>query len=327
MAIVLIFLPDSKQSTGTNIFRGLALLLPFLTFFGFYAVFVKSDYKQLLPKLFVPILLWLVYVYYSQYNIIIASLDVENQSYNSSYVPLFTLPIVLCLNKKWLRISAIVLIAAVILSSNKRGGFVAFSLAILIYLFVTGVVSPKRASLLKRVFISLFVILSVWKLYDFIESAKDNFFLYRLEKLQNDGGSGRVDIYMQVINGITDSNFIQFLLGHGDNQVVYLTKEGYSAHNDFLEVMYCYGILVFLTYLTLHYLLIKKALVLYKRKNKFAGPMAVSVVIFFIFSFISHVIIYQYFIFLVVFWAMVLGTNDREQVDNKRNSRLNSLLK
>ncbi|WP_166385470.1 O-antigen ligase family protein [Polaribacter sp. 11A2H] len=327
LLIVFLFLADPKQTIGTNIFKSLALLLPPLTFLGFYGVFRKSNFNKLLPRLFIPIFLALVYVYYTQYSVLIASLDIENKAYNSSYVPLFVLPIILCLEKKWLRTGAIVLVAIVILSSNKRGGFVGFSLAMILYFIITGAISTKRVSMIKKMAIVFILLFGIWKIYDFIESSSDNFFLYRLEKLQEDGGSGRVDIYMQVLNGIVDSNFVELLLGHGDNQVAYLTREGYSSHNDFLEVLYCYGILVFFIYLMLHYLLIKKALFLFKSKNKFAGPMSVSVVIFFIFSMISHVIIYQYFIFLVIFWAMVIGTTDRVQINENRNRRLNSFTK
>ena len=67
----------------------------------------------------------------------------------------------------------------------------------------------------------------------------------RFEAMNEDEGNGRLDIYSDVFVQYLDSDLFSQLFGHGYNMVSVVLK-GPSAHNDFLEVLYDYGIIGFI---------------------------------------------------------------------------------
>ena len=121
----------------------------------------------------------------------------------------------------------------------------------------------------------------------------------------------RLTLYREVFSLIENSSLNEVIFGHGQNAVLQYTHE-FSAHNDFLEVFFDYGIIVFLVYIFLHYQLIKNSLRLIKQKSYFAAPFSVSYILFIVLSMISHVVIYPYFFILTAFWGMVLGITERK---------------
>lgn len=308
--------PDPDMSIGTAMFRTLALTLAPLAFLNFYTIFKRVDLSAFFLKCFFLLFVGLCFIYFIEFSAVKAVLEIDNKSYNSAYIPLMALPLVLCLDKKWIRISAIIAVSLIILSSNKRGGLVAFAFAIFVYYLITQLIKGKKNGILPYIYLMFFLILS-WIGFSYYDSQNDGFFLYRLEKLQEDGGSGRLDIYAQVLNGIGNSDIVSFFLGHNDNAVSKITFEGFSAHNDFLEVLYNYGFLFFIVYVALQFNVFLSARNLVKRKYKYAAPMALSCVLFLVFSMISHIFIYQYFLLLVIFWAFVLGTFERENTSQR----------
>ena len=77
-----------------------------------------------------------------------------------------------------------------------------------------------------------------------------------------------------------------------------------SAHNDFLEVMYDFGLVGLLFYVLIHLSLIKWTIRLFRNGSPFAFPVLISYVCFFVMSMVSHLILYPtYFGLLTAFWA------------------------
>ena len=133
-------------------------------------------------------------------------------------------------------------------------------------------------------------------------------FLSRFETVTNDEGSGRLDVYKSYIKefAIMDSN--QLIVGHGFNSGVSLM--GISAHNDWLETLYDFGIFGLVIYAVFNVLLLKRVFMLIKLNSPFAGPYAASYAIFVTMSMISHLIIYpNYFTVMVAFWGWVDGNS------------------
>jgi hypothetical protein len=305
--------PDLSLSVVTALFRGLSLTLPLIVLVVVYSIFRKNDYRNILPQIFLFILIGFSILYYLQFNVIKEALEVDNKSFNSSYVPLFALPLVLLSKKKWLKISGIVIITFIVFSSNKRGGFIAYSIALLVYFFLELEVNRKnKLKIVNYLAVCFFAVIG-GIVFSYYAEKNDGFFLYRLEKLSTDDGSGRTEIYNQVLDGIGKSNIFEFLIGHGDNAVSSITVEKLPAHNDFLEVMYDYGFIAFCIYSYIHYLFIKFGIKLKRQKKHFVSSWFFTYLLFFMMSMISHVIIYQYFILLVIYWGIVMGTYEREK--------------
>lgn len=289
----------------------LNLLIPVLVFFYLYLVFNNNDYFSLYLKIISFFTIALVYVYYNEFNASNLLYD-DGKALNIVYFPLLLLPSVVCLKNKYIRSFLVFLIAAAVFSSMKRGGLISFFISLAVFYIIDElIVKAKEVQVKKILYIFLILIVS-WNSFVLYDQYNDGVFMGRLETINEDKGSGREGIYEEVFGLIGKSDFIDFIFGHGDSAVSRDTYLRLSAHNDFLEVMYSYGFISLLVYVLLHINLIKTIIKLIKIKSRFAAPFALSYVQFFIFSLISHVVIYSYFVLLTAFWAMVVGTTDRE---------------
>lgn len=142
----------------------------------------------------------------------------------------------------------------------------------------------------------------------------------RFDSIGDDEGSGRIEIFGYVYRMFFDSDIISKLFGHGYNMVTVKTL-GTSAHNDFLEVLYDYGIVGLVLYFSLHYQIFKTVIRLYKARSSYFISYAISWIIFIIMSLFSHLIIYPtYFCSLLAFWAYIesLKNNNVNQLYNTK---------
>ena len=127
----------------------------------------------------------------------------------------------------------------------------------------------------------------------------------RFESISEDKGSGRGDLFLMVWELILKSDTLELIFGHGYNSVVEVLE--YSAHNDFLEVMYDQGIIGLGLYVCIYISLIRT---IKKIKEKtLRDSFRMSIFLFFIVSLTSHLILFtSSIICLSTFWGMVDST-------------------
>ena len=294
-----------------------ALIPTFLIFF--YSLFQRYNLKAIFSKYSLVLLLGLigVYLYILFFRNEYAFAGIY-ASLNASYFFITLLPCILFATyNHWLKSFAIFAVAAAVFSSMKRGGIIALILSLLMYYainaFVKGKSSKRKNRLLK---ISSVLLVSGVLIILFIQfdSATGGYIVDRFKSISDDEGSGRLGIYMEVVDKIRQSDFMPFFLGHGRLAVEKVTAYGMPAHNDFLEIFYDYGVIMFALYCIYHICLISSILKLTIQKSIYAPVMAMSYISFFIFSMVSHVFLYSYFLFFIMLWGAVWGTLNREQI-------------
>ena len=124
----------------------------------------------------------------------------------------------------------------------------------------------------------------------------------RFSTLQEDGGSGRVDTYELVWKAFKNSTVIEQIFGHGFNAVFLDKVSVSSAHNDFLEVLYDFGILGFFMYILLMISFCQYTVILYKKRSNLFSIYIATLCSYIIISMASHLIIYPtYIVFLLLF--------------------------
>ena len=135
----------------------------------------------------------------------------------------------------------------------------------------------------------------------------------RLMNIAEDGGSGRDRVWAVTWDMICHSSPEELLLGHGYSTVVIDSPLRLSAHNDFMEVLYNWGIVIFIPYTFLHINLIKQVINLIKTKNSIAPIMAFSYVVFLILSLVSIVILYPLMALISLTWG--LGSRNSQNIE------------
>lgn len=224
---------------------------------------------------------------------------------NVVYFPLLTFPWVVLVRKTVWRYLAIGLIGLAVLFSLKRAAFFAYTLSLIIYIIVEYFLISKRYSFRNILVPCIIIFFSITGFF-IIDNILDGAFSNRLVLMESDEGSGRTGIYEDVINVLKDEPIEALVIGNGHYSAEKII--GITAHNDFLEVLFDYGIIGILLYLALHISLVMRVYSLIAKKSLYASAFSASYVLFFIMSMISHLIIYpSYFVFLAAFWGAVEG--------------------
>ena len=227
-------------------------------------------------------------------------------SANTIFYPLMLLPWILFIQNK--KIISVVLIAMMILAilSSKRSALIIAGIVFVSYIYRVLFRNKKQSGLTKLAVVVLLISATVFISRNYF-SENNDYMISRLEKIQEDRGSNRLDIYDQTVSNISEFGLFEWIAGRGHNMVrtdnVNSSVNG-SAHNDFLEVLYDYGLICFFMYIYLHFILINRIIFLNKTKSPYYYSYLVSYIIFFIMSMVSHLILYpSYFTFLTAFWG------------------------
>lgn len=208
-----------------------------------------------------------------------------------------------------------------VLLSNKQGAFIALLLSIICY-FVINRHRINSSNILPFIFgiVFLYIIGSFAYNFGLGMSGKDIDMLKGFSSMEKDGGSGRLDIYNMVLSLVNNSGISNILFGHGGVNAV--AKDiGISAHNDFLEILYDFGLMGFLLYLIMIGYLIKTFLKSLKQHSFIAPSFGASILIFLTMSAVSHVMfILKYSLLLFSFWGITIRIIQNEKTKDCFNS-------
>lgn len=261
-----------------------------------------------------PIIFSLFIYLYIQYDLIM-----NVKGFNLVYYVLVFLPFILCMRRHLLKKTCILMVIFAVLLSVKRLAIIALILALIVYLIINYYVTGNRKN--GKVFYrfiagGVFLVIALF-IYNYTTQIVDLDVIARLNTLSSDGGSGRNSIYQGVWNKQLNSSLVEWIFGRGYYAVSLTSAAGHyfnisAAHNDFLEVLYDYGLIGFSLYITFWWIIINHNIKLIKYKSEKAAPFAASLVIFLFLSMFSVLILYpRYFLYLIVFWAMCFAENKK----------------
>ena len=235
-------------------------------------------------------------------------ISLESQT-NVIYFSIFLFPWVLLTNKKWMRNTFLVLMTFFALLSMKRSLLIAIALVWVVWVFRT----MRSARLWRRLLVLLFAAGVLVVLYRYIDSVSEGFLYERITREETDEGNNRLAIYGSVIEMIIHSDAYSLLFGHGHNAVY--GALGISAHNDFLECIYDYGLIILSLYVSLWVFVIRRCVKLYKENSVLFLPYLSSVSLFACQSLFEHLLLYtSWFNYLVIFWGCTEALLERKKV-------------
>ena len=253
------------------------------------------------------ILISLIYIYG------LITLDTKTVGFsNSIYVVLCSTVFGFIVERKTLRIVLLVTASAAILFSAKTTCIVAL-IIVLLYFFWEQIFNKKNKHTFAVILVGIIGFLVINKAYEIFFAGSESLYEALVNDLQEDfsGGNGRYNIYIKVWRAFKESSFIQVMFGHGYNAVT--NYVGIGAHNDFLQVVFDYGVTGLFLYFAFWIQLIKEA-VLVKKSGQDCRAYVISLLIFLCLSMASNVINSQIqMMFLVMFWGINKYTKNNER--------------
>lgn len=277
--------------------------IPFLTY-SFGCILSKRCDKALIGVLVFAGIIYLSYSYFSVFQLAVFTFG-SAVIWVATY-PLTLLPLQTVCDTKYLRILrivSIIIVFAVVVTCSKRSAAIALLLGLLLYFTIQKYVKGKGV-IRMSLFLGGIILLMLYGIEYFAQYLDFNV-LERFANITDDGGSGRNLIYKKVYDSFISSDLLSQLFGHGHQAVLQINYT--TAHNDFLEVVYDYGILTLIPYLFLHIRLYKLCLESVKQKQEYAPTLCFSAFIFLVFSMISHVILYPTYLITTLTWGVTLG--------------------
>lgn len=273
----------------------------------YYFVLHKGDSKWLKMTFLVITALFLL-TYYSFY-------DVDNILMNvhlgSSYYSLYMLPLVLIYPSKIGKTCWTIIISLAVFSSVKRGGVLALALAMLAYIITNQLVSKQGK--FTKIIIGFCVLTAFIAIFAYIGTMGDNNIFERFESIQEDNGSGRTDVWTEAWRLINNQGIFTYFVGNGFNTVVHNSRYVLSAHNDYLEAWFDFGLIGMLLYIISLCLLFKDIFECLKTKKEYAPAMSVLGALIIVLTMISHIAIYYWFNVIVLCIAYFEGRYNREK--------------
>lgn len=315
--VILIVYDNSEITVAVKTIRFLMHFVYILALIATYRWYSVNPINKLDTYIYVIFFTMLLLTYGAIVMYMLNNLIVEHLV--TSYYLLYALPIVL-LHKSWTW-KAICVIAAIIavFSSMKRGGVAALVLGLVIYAIVYMRIKSKNMA--KVILGSLFSIIIVGLIGLSLatmdnEDEEKNLF-ERFESVQEDGGSNRDHVYSITWNMITSQDGLSLVVGNGYNAVIKDSPIHYSAHNDYLENLYDYGMVGCGLYILFVISFLKLSIRALREKAEVAPMLCFQFSNYILLSNVSH-------IFLYMFMPVVLMTYGIGYGQIKYNSRIKS---
>ena len=144
----------------------------------------------------------------------------------------------------------------------------------------------------------------------------DNNVFERFETIQEDNGSGRTEVWRLINN----QGILTYLTGNGFNSVVINSRLVLSAHDDYLEAWFDFGLIGLILYVVSILCVFTQTAISILKKKNYAPAMVLLSSILVILTSISHIAIYYWFNIVILDIAYFFGLIDHEKKENKTNS-------
>lgn len=313
----------TEKDINYYIYSILRCLFNISIFLCTYSYMRKYGFRTSVYIVYLLFFLVLVIVYF-QVNSYILLYD-DTQMIASYYV-LFLLPMLLLKESKLICNILLCITMIALIAGFKRGGVLAFALSATAYYMISFYSDMKKSrkgthkiyAILGFSFLGILIAVVMWYL-----SANENPIIERIQNIENDEGSGRLTVWITTWNMLCSSNIFEFFLGHGEGKVLMDSRLGLSAHNDFLEVIYDYGLIALIAYLCFIFVWVRFSFRILKERKYISSVSFFMLISFGFLSMISHIIIYPWMFLFCNNLGAICGLNDKDSIEC-RNNNINS---
>lgn len=324
MLLLAIVLHSLTISALNALFVVPMILVDVITWPFLIAVYYDFSLSNDLPKQFtlITIISFIIVCLLSVPNIIIQHTENNGSAIFYTYYCFAFLPMVYLICSKRISVLFSLSVAFLMLISMKRAAFLIIIIGLITYYLLSIHMQKSVVKRSKRYSLFIAVLLLMTFLGMIIIDKMELNIIDRLLGAIEDGGSGRIRIWKQILDRFNESFIVNKIFGHGFHAVFYeiqpLGIQRY-AHNSFIETLYDYGV-IGLSLLTLFIIrIIKDTIMMIKEKYPLAPIMGYSIIPMVILSSVSYFFDQGTIILpFCIIWGICLGRYKRDKVSENQ---------
>jgi len=166
---------------------------------------------------------------------------------DSLFFVILLFPLAFCFKKDAYKIITVVLVGIICAFSAKRSILIVYSISLILLFLQYSKFNKSGKPSFKSV--GVFLGLSVALCWFVANNSEviDNILL-RFQGIKEDSGSGRIDLYDILLSSFENSSLWDKMFGHGYRSAISVLN-GVPAHNDFLEILYDFGVVPLVIYI------------------------------------------------------------------------------
>lgn len=288
-------------------------------------IYLKTLIKKIFPILF--IIFFIQYLFIREGNFIFYTQSGVKiyESSNQIFFNSLLLPFAFLLNDKRVKYIILIIGLIIVLYSFKRSAIIYTTLIVIMSIYYD-FIHNKESNPIRGIVLSCIIISVGLYSFRYIDKQTSGNISQRFETMEMDKGSGRLDVYKNVWKLYQGKSLELKILGSGNNSVAddnvifsYGQIKRLSAHNDFLEILYDFGIIGIVLYFIIIINILKRIFYLNKIDDKLFQANLAVFIIFIVVSLFSHLVIYpSYFAYLAIIWAITEGLIMKEKILNSQ---------
>lgn len=229
----------------------------------------------------------------------VLALDYNGDFYASNMVffPLCCIPFLFLIEDKKQKYLLLAVLFLVVLYTQKRSAA--------IVMMVVALMELLNSSSKRNYAPAIFILFTIYFIMDsgVLGTYLDNM-AFRLRTMNDDGGSGRTEIFPIIWASLVNNDPMQWLIGRGEGSIV---QTGFpNAHNDPLQLLYEYGLIGLVFYVVFVIRSIKSMIHLRRIKSKYYPGYFSCIAVIIIMGAVSNLFVFgSFFAFICAYMGIV----------------------
>ena len=286
----------------------------------FYYVLARDGYlrNKLVIYLFASLAVFSAVMTFRLFNAFVYELGgVKALGFNAVYFVVCLLPWVFLIEKKWIKFGIIIFLCVAVLFSQKRTAIIALALQFVIYL-LDSMRSPKNR-FFKVVGAIILLVALVYAFNTVNQNYLNGGITKRFEMAETDDMGSRVAIWRDLIDNYLNSNVFYQLFGRGCESFLNYGKYHLTAHNDYLETLFDYGLISLIVLFVIVCCLLGRVKQTFTYDRILGVSYLSSLVAFLVMTMSSHLLFIHpcSIVFITAMWGYSIGS---VEYNNKINS-------
>lgn len=284
-------------------------------FFYKYSLFNPKS-RKLIISFFLMMFVFYIWVNFYIRDNLLSTFSIEYSITGYAYYFIVFVPFIALIQKNKYRNIIFGIVMVLVVTSFKRGPILILPLMLFIFFLTESIMRRKVVKFFTAIIPITFLSIIV---FYWINDISGSYLMSRFSAEELSSGSGRMELWTHLLYLIKQRGDLLLLIGSGSGSTV--SNFGTSAHNEWLEFLFNFGLIGILLYFTMCIIMLRNYIYLLKKKSIYAphvGMMTIYVLSVGIFSqfFFVHSTFYVF-----AFLGLIDSQSNKVIIKNEKSNK------